>query len=89
MLISSWLKSFRNHLQSRPRRITRRIEHASRQAEHLESKTLLTSPMFQGATLPGGTAFPENTVLQATPAQVTLQFDATQVMDLSTVNDAT
>ena len=46
--------------------------------------------MFQGAMLPcRGTAFPENTVLQTTPAQVTLQFDATQVMDLSTVNATT
>ncbi|MDG2128404.1 MAG: matrixin family metalloprotease, partial [Fuerstiella sp.] len=89
MLISSWLKSFRNHLQSRPRRVTRRVERASKQAENLESRTLLTSPMFQGAMLPAGAAFPENTVLQTTPAQVTLQFDATQVMDLSTVNATT
>ncbi|MDG1896406.1 MAG: hypothetical protein P8J37_16000, partial [Fuerstiella sp.] len=89
MLISSWLKSFRNHLQSRPRRITRRVKRASRQAEHLEQKALLTSPLFQSAMLPGGTAFPENSVLQTTPAQVTLQFDAAQVMDLSTVNTTT
>lgn len=75
MLISSWLQSFRTRLQSQPRRMKRRVEQTSREAESLEQRALLTSPFFQRALLPGGAAFPEGSTLQFTPTQVTLQFD--------------
>ncbi|HIK91870.1 MAG TPA: hypothetical protein EYG03_07800, partial [Planctomycetes bacterium] len=92
MLISSWLKSFRNHLQSRPRRITRRVKRASRQVELLEQKALLTSPLFSSVELPGAVALVENSTVAGTPSRLTLDFTlgpdvVNDVFDTTSVNN--
>lgn len=90
MLISSWLKSFRYRLQSSPRRMKRqRVVRYSGNAELLENRALLTSPFLQGAELAPGQPLNQNDVLSISPPQLTLQFDAGQIINPATVNSST
>ena len=88
MLISSWLKSFRNHLQSRPRRIVRRkiTKPAPRQVEDLEVRSLLAAPTLVAVRPNVGEFLVENEVRETAPNELTLQFNPGQVIDGSTVD---
>lgn len=88
MLISSWLKSFRNHLQSRPRRIVRRkiTKPAPRQVEDLEVRSLLAAPTLVAVRPNVGEFLVENEVRETAPNELTLQFNPGQVIDDATVN---
>ena len=79
MLISSWLKSFKKNLHSRPRRIERRkVDHASRQAEHLETRSLLTAPTLVGVRPNIGDFLDPGEVSDVAPKELTLQFNPGQ-----------
>ncbi|MCR9199839.1 MAG: hypothetical protein NXI04_14485 [Planctomycetaceae bacterium] len=88
MLISSWLKSFRNHLQSRPRRIVRRktTKPAPRQVEDLEVRSLLAAPTLVAVRPNVGEFLVENEVRETAPNELTLQFNPGQIIDDATVN---
>ncbi len=86
MLISSWLKSFQKNLQTRPRRIARRSkDNASRQAEHLETRSLLTTPTLVAIRPNVGDILQEAEVRQVSPRELTLQFNPGQVIDVTTL----
>ena len=84
MLISSWLKSFQKNLQTRPRRIVRRSSsQASRQAEHLETRSLLTAPTLVGVRPNIGDFLDPGEVRDVAPKELTLQFNPGQIIDAS------
>lgn len=88
MLISSWLKSFRNHLQSRPRRIVRRktTKPAPRQVEDLEVRSLLAAPTLVAVRPNVGEFLVENEIRETAPNELTLQFNPGQVLDAATID---
>lgn len=88
MLISSWLKSFRNHLQTRPRRIVRpnRIKAAAKRAEDLELRTLLAAPTLVAVRPNVGEFLVEEEIRDTSPNELTLQFNPGQVIDSSTID---
>ena len=74
MLISSWLKSFRALLQTSPRRVRqRKVEKrwsASRRSEHLEARTLLTSPELVAISPNFGSFIDDGTILTERPNEL-------------------
>jgi hypothetical protein len=90
MLISSWLKSFRNRLHSQPRRNDRRkTDRTSRSAENLEVRSLLAAPTLVAVKPNVGEFVSAGDVLDTPPTELTLQFNPGQVIDPATVNSST
>lgn len=88
MLISSWLKSFRNHLQTRPRRVVRRSRittPTAKRAEDLEVRSLLAAPTLVAVRPNVGEFLVENEVRDTSPNELTLQFNPGQVIDVATL----
>lgn len=88
MLISSWLKSFRNHLQTRPRRIVRhnRIKATGKRAEDLEIRSLLAAPTLVAVRPNVGEFLVENEIRDTSPNELTLQFNPGQVIDVASID---
>ena len=93
MLISSWLKSFRTLLQTRPhttRQIRRRTpDHRrapARRAEDLEIRSLLTSPDLVAVSPNFGSFVVDGTTLSESPRELKFQFSPGQALDPLTLD---
>ena len=85
MLISTWLKSFRNRLQPHPRRTSRKNpEQASRTLEHLEARHLLAAPQLIDVQDEGGRVIPEDGTIGNSPTEIVLDFSTTPDLDAAT-----
>lgn len=85
MLISTWLKSFRNRLQPHPRRSSRKNpEQASRTLEHLEARHLLAAPQLIDVQDEGGRVIPEDGTIGNSPTEIVLDFSTTPDLDAAT-----
>lgn len=90
MLISTWIRSFRNRLQGHARRPNRRSpEHASRTLEHLESRHLLSAPSLLDVQDQGGRVIPQGGEIQNSPTALVVAFDSTPDLDATTITNIT
>lgn len=82
MLISTWLKSFRNRLQPHPRRTSRKNpEQASRSLEHLEARHLLAAPQLIDVQDEGGRVIPQDGEISNSPTELVLDFATNPDLD--------
>ena len=90
MLISTWLRSFRNRLQGHPRRPNRRSpEQASRTLEYLESRHLLAAPQLIDVQDEGGRVIAEGMQIENSPSTLAIAFDSTPDLDAATISTIT
>ncbi len=90
MLISTWLRSFRNRLQGQPRRPNRRSpEQASRTLEYLEARHLLAAPQLIDVQDEGGRVIASGQEIQNSPSTLVLDFSSTPDLDATTITTIT
>lgn len=90
MLISTWLRSFRNRLQGQPRRPNRRSpEQASRTLEFLEARHLLAAPQLIDVQDEGGRVIASGQEIQNSPSTLVLDFSSTPDLDATTITTIT
>jgi hypothetical protein len=90
MLISTWLRSFRNRLQGQPRRPNRRSpEQASRTLEHLEARHLLAAPQLINVQDEGSRVITSGQEIQNSPSALVLDFSSTPDLDATTITTIT
>lgn len=88
MLISTWLQSFRNHLNTGSRK--NRVQRTEMgQSESLESRQMLTSPQLVGVDAGPNDPIPDAGTIEFSPTEITLEFDAGQILDAATINNST
>ncbi|MEO1982848.1 MAG: hypothetical protein ABGZ24_20245, partial [Fuerstiella sp.] len=89
MLISTWLRSFRNRLQQRPRRSTRRTpQPTARALENLEERCLLAAPQLIDVQDEAGRVIVEDSVINVSPNEFTINFSSAPDLDPATVTSS-